>query len=311
MPRRSSSSAAADKVVRLPGRGRPRGANRAPVGIQSVDIALAILEGVSENGFAISLTALSRKTGLQPSKLHRYLVSFTRRGLLTQAPVTGLYDLGPYARRLGMAALNRFDEMGHAHQAVTMLSAKTGYTVAIYVWTDLGPALVRLEMGAHALPVTLRVGSAIPLCASATGRVFLAYLPTTLTQPFVERERRAALAEGDPAPDGPALDAAIDKIRTQRIYWTHNAIIPGLAVVAPVFDAHGDLFCTLTGLAPRGYADEKHRADLIENVGRAAADLSREFFGAPMAPSLQATPNPTPARNAPRRPRRGGRRDEI
>lgn len=294
MPRGSRSSADSDKVVRLPGRGRPRAADRAPVGIQAVDIALEILDGVAENGSGISLTALSRKTGVQPSKLHRYLVSLTRRGLLIQAPVTGLYDLGPYARRIGMAALNRFDEMGYAHQAVTMLSAKTGHAIGLYVWTDLGPALVRLEMGAHAFPVALRVGSALPLCTSATGRVFLAYMPAAITQPFVARERSAALEEGYPAPDGPALEKELEIIRAQRIYWTHDAIIPGLAVVAPVFDAHGGLFCTLTGLAPRGYADETRRERLIEDLSDAVEHLSRDAFGTAPAPG----PAPEPARRS-------------
>jgi DNA-binding IclR family transcriptional regulator len=291
MPRRSGSTEPTDKIVRLPGRGRPRAADRAPVGIQAVDVALEILEDIAENGSAMSLTALSRKTNILPSKLHRYLVSLTRRGLLAQAPITGLYDLGPAARRIGMAALNRFDEMGHAHQAVTTLSARTGYAIGLYVWTDLGPALVRLEMGAHAFPVALRVGSALPLCTSANGRVFLAYMPDSVTAPLVARERAAAAAEGQPIPDGRALSRELKKIKEQKIYWTHDAIIPSLVIVAPVFDAHGRLFCTLTALAPRGHGDERRREHLIHELRASVDELARDLFGTkPADDAVEAAP---------------------
>jgi DNA-binding IclR family transcriptional regulator len=288
MTRRPARFVEAERGARLPTRGRPRSAGRAPVGIQAVDMGLEILDRIVANGAGMSLSALSRETGLKPNLLHRYLVSLTRRSLLTQAPLTGLYDLGPYARRIGLVALNRFEEMAHVHQFVTTFVAQTGHTIALYVWTDIGPTLIRMEMASGALPFALRVGSALPLCRSATGRVFLAYLPDGLTRSFVERERAVAAAEGWTLPD---LGAEVAKIRSERVYATRDAIIPSRAIVAPILDASGKLFCTLTGLAPLGSAT-KDWERLSADLQRGASTLSLELFGSsgPVSPALTRAP---------------------
>jgi DNA-binding IclR family transcriptional regulator len=275
MARRSARSSDNGRVVRLPLRGRPRAAGRIPVGIQAVDAGLEILDRIVSSGAGLSLSTLSRETGLKPNLLHRYLVSLTRRGLLAQASLTGLYDLGPYARQVGLAALNRFDEMAHVHQFVTTLVAQTGHTVAVYVWSDLGPTLIRLETGTHSFPVALRTGSALPLCTSATGRVFLAYMPDALTRSFLERERAIAAIEGQPMP---TLKEELSQIRRDRFYVTKEAIIPSLAVVGPIMDANGRLFCTLTGLAPRG-TNANEREQLVVDIRHAVGTLTRNLFG--------------------------------
>jgi DNA-binding IclR family transcriptional regulator len=255
------------------------------MGIQSLEIALDILQYLAENGSAISLTNLSAKTGIQPSKLHRYLVSFTRRRLLTQSAITGLYDLGPLACRLGVAALNRFDAMGYVHQAATVLCAKTGYTIALYVWTELGPALVRFEPGSHRFPVLLRIGSTLPLYSSATGRVFLAWMPSASTKGLLDREREAARADGRKFPSSRDIEKELAAIRSDCIYWTPNAIIPGLAVVAPVFDPNGEIVCAVCALGPLGHANPRQRAQVIDEMRKSIAHLSETMFGQEFATS--------------------------
>jgi DNA-binding IclR family transcriptional regulator len=273
MPR--SRSVQSERVVRLPVRGRPRSAGRPPVGIRAVDIGLEIVNCIVASGAGLSLSALSRETGVKPSKLHRYLVSLTRHGLLMQAPVTGLYDLGPHARRIGVAALNRFDEMTHVHQVVSAFVAQTGHAIAVYVWTDLGPTLIRMEIGTQSFPVLLRVGSALPLCTSATGRVFLAYMPETVTRGLVEREHAVAAAGGHALR---AFDEELRNIKSDLIYVTNEAIFPGIVVVGPILDTRGDLFCTLTAIAPRDSTSEQRR-QLAIDLRRLVESCSRELFG--------------------------------
>jgi DNA-binding IclR family transcriptional regulator len=275
-PASAAAPADADRVVRLPSRGRPRGTGRAPVGIQAVEISLDILDRIVTSGAGLSLSALARQTGLKPNLLHRYLVSLTRRGLLAQAPLTGLYDLGPYARHLGLTALNRLEEMAHVHQFVTRFVAQTGHTLCIYIWAELGPTLIRLEVGTASLPFMLRVGSALPLITSATGRVFLAYMPDAITNPFVQRERDIAHTEGRTLPD---LAAELAAIRADSVYITKEAIIPTLAVVGPIADANGVLFCTLTALAPLGGTRSDASNRLAADMREAVATLSRDLFG--------------------------------
>ncbi|MEQ9198975.1 MAG: helix-turn-helix domain-containing protein, partial [Rhodospirillales bacterium] len=53
-------------------------------GIQSVDIALAVLTGLSRASGPLGLGDLATVTGMPPAKLHRYLASFVAAGYVTQ-----------------------------------------------------------------------------------------------------------------------------------------------------------------------------------------------------------------------------------
>jgi DNA-binding IclR family transcriptional regulator len=260
------------------GRGRPRKTDSAPVGIQAVDIALDILKQLVTRSAGMSLSELSRATGLQPSKLHRYLVSFGRHGLLRQSAVSGEYDFGPLARKIGAAAFNRHHGLKVVHEALTSLAAESECTAALYIWTEMGPTLVRLEMGTRTLPVVLREGTALSVTGSGTGRVFLAHLQSSLTRDFVRQEQEQADDEGFRLWSDAELDAEIARIRSARVYWTAEAIFPGSIGVAPVFESNGNLHSVITLIPPRGQntkAARQRLTGLLEaKLDLLAAELS-------------------------------------
>ncbi|MES2415644.1 MAG: helix-turn-helix domain-containing protein [Pseudomonadota bacterium] len=259
-------------------RGRPRTTDSAPVGIQAVDIALDILKHLVMQSTGMSLSEMSRATGLQPSKLHRYLVSFGRHGLLRQSAVTGEYDFGPLARKIGTAAFNRHHGLKVVHEALTSLAAESGWTAALYIWTELGPTLVRLEMGTKTLPVVLREGTALPVTGSGTGRVFLAYLQESLSRDFIQQERELGEEEGFRIWSDKDLAAEIAKIRSERIYWTAEAIFPGSIGVAPVFESNGNIHSVITLIPQRGQNTKPARQRLTRlleaKLDMLAAELS-------------------------------------
>jgi hypothetical protein len=74
-------------------------------GIQSVGNAVRILEALAGLGEASPLRTVSQRAGLSTSQAHRYLASLIAAGMAQQTPGSGLYDLGPVAIKLGLAAL--------------------------------------------------------------------------------------------------------------------------------------------------------------------------------------------------------------
>lgn len=88
-----------------------------------------------QNG-PVTLAKLCEDTGLQPSKLHRYLVSMVRTGIAAKSLLNGTYTLGPAARRIGAHAYLRFDGSNVAHEHAVRLSEETGHTVMLYSWNE-------------------------------------------------------------------------------------------------------------------------------------------------------------------------------
>ena len=252
--------------------GRDHGAEDGRQGIQSVEIAMTVLLTLEEGGGPMSLTQLGTASGMQPSKVHRYLVSLSRVGLVAQSPISGRYDLGPSLRRLGADALRRMDEVGIASDHLPSLRDRTGHAVNLAVWGDHGPVIVRWDYGAYALPITVRVGSTLPLLTSSVGRVYLTYLPETLTRPVLRAQ------SPDVGRAGPSVVEEITAaVRRDGYATTAGAVIPGIySVAAPV--PTGDQLPLVVSIAlPERLADaallQSVTAALLETTSAMSADI--------------------------------------
>ncbi len=219
----------------------PANGNGAPPGrqgIQSVELAMTVLQALEEGRCPMSLTQLATASGMTPSKVHRYLVSLSRVGLVARSPSTGLYDMGPALRRLGIESLRRMDEVALISEHLPSLRDRTSHAVNLAVWSDHGPVIVRWDYGSYDLPITVRVGATLPIMASSVGRVFLAYLPSALTKPVLRRESAA----GSNSPSAEEIASVRADVLRGGLAVTSGGIIPGIAsVAAPVFPAGDSL----------------------------------------------------------------------
>ena len=210
-----------------------------PQGIKSIEVGARVLFALEQGRGPMSLTEVARRSGLHPAKVHRYLTSMVRTGLASQNPTTGLYDLGPASRHLGVEALRRTDAVSSVSAHAVDLRDQTGHTTNVGVWTDQGPTLVRWDTGAHALPIVVRVGSVLPLLDSAVGCVFLAYLPESMTREVLKSQQRQQTTRAASASEIKQVKEATCRDRLGR---TTNRMIFGLAALAaPVLGADGAL----------------------------------------------------------------------
>ena len=140
----------------------------------------------------VALKRIADAAGLAPSQTHRYLVSLLAGGMVVQDAASGLYDLGPGALTLGLAALARNDAVERAASALRATVDDTGWTGLLAVMGPAAPTIVRWYAGRPPVITTLSLGSILPLTRSATGRVFLAYLDDAALALALRQESDAA-----------------------------------------------------------------------------------------------------------------------
>ncbi|MCA0869214.1 IclR family transcriptional regulator [Seohaeicola saemankumensis] len=231
-------------------------------GIQSLDSALRLLRVLAGQPGPVALSDLARASDMPLSKVHRYLASFAHAGLVRQAGRSGKYDLGPQAVQLGLAAMARNDFINTTADGLADLCADTGLTAMLSVWGSLGPTVVRWERSANFMVTTLGLGSVMPLLNSATGQVFLAFAPPSVTA--------AKLAEETAGPQ----DNLVARIRSDGHARVAGDLIPGLvAAAAPVLDWQGEIQAavTLVGTDP---AQIRADGDPVRRLIRFCADMS-------------------------------------
>ena len=221
--------------------------------IQSIEVGMRVLDVLTEAGQALPLKEVAQRAAMPPGKAHPYLVSFMNVGLVKQHPLTGLYELGPKALQLGLAALEQLDPLTEASQEAARLAARSDLSVALSLWGQLGPTVVRLDEPRYPLHVNLRVGTVMSLFNTITGRVFAAYLPEKMVRSMLDDEHRRVVGGNSPAFDAPEVQQLLADIRAAGMGRGVSVPQPGVnTLCAPVFGADGQLALVMTMIGPQG-----------------------------------------------------------
>jgi DNA-binding IclR family transcriptional regulator len=199
-------------------------------GIQSVELGFRLISALIQAGEALSLTELSRSSGMSTSKARGYLISFVRLGLVQQRGDGGVYDLGPTAVRLGLSAMGRISALECARAELSALRAAIHETVCLCVWGDFGPVVVDKLDGVRNTPFELRLGMSVPLLTTATGRTFMAWLPPERFAEVLKRESSDHLRAGSKQQAG--LNRILKAVRSDGCAAVSDVELPGFASVA-------------------------------------------------------------------------------
>lgn len=246
------------------------GAGDASGGIQSLDAALRVLVAMGRLDGPVGLTELARACDMPVPKVHRYLASFLHAGLVRQTGRSGKYDLGTTAIELGLAALHRHDFVNWAADDLASLATDAAMTALLVVWGNSGPTVVRWERATTFIVTALGLGTTMPLLSSASGRVFLAFLPDTVVAAQLRRELRRVQGRpelvSDMTADAKGARALADEVRTAGYATVDGRYIPGLvAAAAPILDWQGQAqaVVTLIGTNPEDIADGSPVVDAL------------------------------------------------
>ncbi|MDE2227899.1 MAG: IclR family transcriptional regulator [Alphaproteobacteria bacterium] len=243
-------------------------------GIQSIEVGFRVLECLERALTPLSLTEIAQTTGMAASKVHFYLISFARVGLVTQDAYGGRYRLGPAALRLGLSALAQLDILELARREIANLRERTGDTVFLSVWGTRGPTVVSRLDGRKIAPLEVRVGAVMPVLTSATGKSFLARLPRRVTAKFVRRELDSVAVDGAPR-NLRDVEHLIADAQAEGVTSALGTVIPGiLTFAAPVVDYEGAARCVVTIMGYSGQMDRDPRgaaADALRDCARAAS----------------------------------------
>ena len=248
-------------------------------GIQSIEIGSQLLVELARHVAPMALKDLAKAAGMSTGKAHPYLVSFLKVGFVTQEP-SGSYELGPLALQLGLARLQRLDPVKEASPLIAALAAETEQSVAVAVWGNLGPTIVRLEEPIHPLHVNLRTGTVMSLAYTATGRLFAAYLPPKVVEKLIIEDvaRQSGRAGGTMQLTRTQVDDAIVETRRHGLSRTIGHPIPGInAFCAPVFDSAGNLVLGITAMGPEATFDNDWNGKVAAPLRACALEVSRRL----------------------------------
>lgn len=222
---------------------------RSDAGVQSVQLAMDVLESVVFSGEELGVTQLAERLKVTKGSIHRHLVTLVDRGYLTQNPATTRYGIGPKCRLLASMAPER-DLKEIAESTMRDLRDQLGHSVVLSSMTPRGALVMLTIMNIAPIEIGVRSGSELSFVQSAQGRVLLAFAskpfqervlaqpipPLTdkslTTRPAIEQELKAISRYGyGAAPEHSML--GINAIATP-IFNERDACVAALAIVGSI-----------------------------------------------------------------------------
>lgn len=225
-------------------------------GIHAVEVVAEILVQLSYFRQPTSLKILSERCKLSPSMVHRYLSSMMKLGFIFQGQKSGYYSLGRNAVSIGLAAIQQMDQVDDVMEELGALVKEVNCHVAITVWSKTGPTIIRWERSEDRLAVPLQLGQVLPVLHSASGRVFAAFLDTSLTSELITRER---VSYGDSQKlSDEELQSMLTEVRQNRCAVSKGEVeSETTAISTPVVDWQDNPILVLTAVVSKNADDDR------------------------------------------------------
>jgi DNA-binding IclR family transcriptional regulator len=160
--------------------------------VKLVTRALSLLDVLAGSPTGLPLTEIACEAALPASTAHRLLQSLAQLGYVAKSPLTAQYTLGEKLILLGHQAERQRDVRQIARPWLEKLAQETRETVNLTTLFDESVVQLDCVESPNILKATWDPGQRFPVYASASGKVFLAYLSTAERQRILESvERRA------------------------------------------------------------------------------------------------------------------------
>ena len=245
--------------------------------LTSAQRVLSILGAFDAENLALSLSEISRRSGLTLSTTHRLLNELCCWGALTRHS-DGTYGIGlrilelgtlaPQGGRLREIALPYLHDLQHALRANIHLGVPDGH------------AVIHVESlrARDTVPVPSRQGGRWPLHATGTGLVLLAYAPQEFQDEVLARELRGYTAKTLTDPD--ELRRFLAEVRRTGVAVVESQLTYGVTAVAvPIRGPRDKVVAALGITVPSGSASPHA---LVPAMTTTARSISRAL-GAPSA----------------------------
>ena len=177
-------------------------------GVAVLDRAFALLGAFGSHDDALTLTELSRRTGLYKSTVLRLLAALEHGGFIRKVP-DGQYAIGPEPLRLATIYQRSFRLGDVVEKILEALSAATGETASYYVRSGADRIAVFRVEPARAVRASVAVGQAYPVGQGASGKVLLAFTEPAGGEHQRIRQRLWAVSYGERDPETASVAAPV------------------------------------------------------------------------------------------------------
>lgn len=238
-----------------------------------IERAMRLLRCLSRHPDGLTLTELSRESGLHKATVSRFLRALDQGRFATANGKT--WKLGPAFFEIGARAIGRTDLREVARPFMEAACHAVGETVQLAILADDGVVYIeKVEPADQPLKINTQIGSRRPVHCTALGKIMAAHRDWSEVETILGRTGMQRMT-GRSIVDPTHFKAELERVRRQGHAvddHEYNELV--VCAAAPVRNASGDVVAGLS-VSTFGIAAESARfRALIEAAVRVADEIS-------------------------------------
>jgi IclR family KDG regulon transcriptional repressor len=247
--------------------------------VRAVERAVQILSSFDGEHADRGVSEIAQETGLHKATTHRIMMTLLNGGFLERTPDGERFRLGIRVVELGLGALRGLDLRRAAFPYMEQLVERFDETCDLGIF-DRGMVLyVEVVHSQHSLTIAARVGRRLPAYCTASGRVFLAFLPPEVAEPILNGPLTACTPKTITSPV--KLREELEATRRRGYALDDEEFEEGIrAVSAPVRDIDGNVIAALSMPGPTNRMPPQRIREIVDALVEAANAISAHVLQA-------------------------------
>jgi len=240
---------------------------------QSIKRAIQIMHLFNSQEKELSLAEISRKMDIHKSIVYRILITLESEGWLVKNPETNKYMLGIKLLLLSSVVLDDLVVRKTALPIMKKLSAETGETVVLTMYSDGGAICIEKIESDNSIKITSQVGKFFPLHAGATGLAVLMGMPDEIRKEILKRkplEKFTEKTETDPD----KIIKLVEEAKKDDYIISVGSVDPGVVAIGiPINFTQGNIFMGLSITGPEYRFDEQKISFVVDELKKAKKEI--------------------------------------
>ncbi|MEW5868132.1 MAG: IclR family transcriptional regulator [Chloroflexota bacterium] len=252
--------------------------NPSEYNVRAVERALQIMGCFDDENPERGISDIAQVADLHKATAHRIVTTLVNYGYLERAEDGQKYRLGLELANLGFKVIRRMDLRREAYPHMKQLVREWDETCDLSLYDQGKVFYVEVLRGNHALTISAAVGQRLPAHCTASGKLFLAYLPPAELDAILKQPLEAYTEKTITASD--ELRKQLAEIHKQGYAVDFEEFEVGVcAVAAPIFNRRGSVIAAIGSPCPVSRMSSEQIIKIAEAYKEAAQAISRRMGG--------------------------------
>jgi len=200
--------------------------------------AFIILNAIAKSSQGLRISEIASLLNISKSTVHGIMAALSEQGAVIQSSASKRYVIGMTLMELGKAAHERIDFKNIARPIMEELMEQCQESVFLGIQNGNRVTIIDIVESRKDFKITSPIGTALPLLAGATGKLFLSRMDTENLHKYLDSNPLRKFTSNTII-DPEQYIRELDKVRKDGIAYDDEEYISGVRAVAAPIKQHG------------------------------------------------------------------------